>query len=156
MSFFASFPPAGWIKIPSYPACFVCGKSNPIGLKIDFYGKDGEVIAEFVFQNELCGYSGIVHGGVIAAILDEGMGWTGWIPLQKYYLTVELKVKYIAPVRPCEKYFFRGEFIRRIGTIYLARGEIKDSSKLIVAQGEGKYYIKDEEGKGQDGFPGTR
>lgn len=141
-----NFPPTGWQKIPSYSTCFVCGRDNPSGLKIDFYGRGDEVVAKFSIQDGLCGYKGIVHGGIVAAILDEGMGWTGWLLLGKCYLTIELKVRYIAPVRPCEEYIFRGKFLRKVGKIYVAMGEIVDSTSSVVACGEGKYYIKECEG----------
>ena len=53
--------------------CFVCGKANEHGLKLAFHSVKGSTCSEFVLQNNFQGYKNIIHGGVIAAILDEAM-----------------------------------------------------------------------------------
>lgn len=56
---------AGW--------CFACGQENPIGLRLRFH-EDGEGIrAEFTPGPQYQGYAGVLHGGVIAAALDDAM-----------------------------------------------------------------------------------
>ena len=71
---------AGWPQIPidigkGYSHCFGCGKDNPIGLKLDFR-QDGKIVrAEFTPTELHQGWSGIVHGGIIACLLDEAMGY---------------------------------------------------------------------------------
>ena len=62
-------------KQPNSRDCFACGMHNPIGLKLQFYQTaPDEVTAEFIPPEEYQGYSGILHGGVTAAILDEAVG----------------------------------------------------------------------------------
>jgi len=56
--------------------CFICGRQNSIGLHVDFY-EDPEaeqVRAEFTVPDEYQGYPGVVHGGIVAAVLDEVAG----------------------------------------------------------------------------------
>src|SRR4030065_586627 len=53
--------------------CFVCGKKNPIGLKLDFSFDGKTITTEFVPQKEHQGYFNIVHGGIISTLLDEVM-----------------------------------------------------------------------------------
>ncbi len=53
--------------------CFVCGKKNPIGLKLDFSFDGKTITTEFVPQKEHQGYFNIVHGGIISTLLDEAM-----------------------------------------------------------------------------------
>lgn len=130
-----------WQNIPKYPTCFVCGDKNPIGLNINFLGKDNVVEADFEPASHHCGYEGIVHGGIVSAVLDEGMGWTGWLAFGKYYLTMELKIRLRAPVRANMKYKFRGELVRRIGNVFIAKGALLDENGIAVAEGEGKYFI---------------
>lgn len=62
-------------KQPNSQHCFVCGVSNPIGLKIRFYSVgECEVEARVVFTEFYQGYPGITHGGMVATVLDETMG----------------------------------------------------------------------------------
>jgi acyl-coenzyme A thioesterase PaaI-like protein len=60
---------------PNAHYCFVCGLSNPLGLKLRFYQvSPGEVFANVIIPEEYQSFPGGVHGGIIAAILDEAAG----------------------------------------------------------------------------------
>lgn len=60
---------------PNSKHCFVCGLSNPAGLRLRFYNTGaGEVTAEFSLPEQYQGYPGIVHGGIVASMLDEAAG----------------------------------------------------------------------------------
>ena len=60
---------------PNSLKCFVCGLENPYGLHLRFFDSEpGEVIAEVTVPEQFQGYPGIVHGGIIAAMLDEAAG----------------------------------------------------------------------------------
>ena len=58
-------------KIDEYPYCFGCGDANPIGLRLKLRLEDGRLMTEFVPREEHQGWPGIVHGGIIAALLYE-------------------------------------------------------------------------------------
>ncbi len=86
---------------PTSRMCFVCGRENPCGLKLKFYEdpENGTVQAEFVVLEMYQGYPGVVHGGVIAAILDEVAGRA--VMLRKdheaFMVTLRLTVRYRKP-----------------------------------------------------------
>jgi len=57
---------------PNSNFCFACGLANEFGLKMKFYNSGpGEVTAEYTVQEQFQGYPGVVHGGIVAAMLDE-------------------------------------------------------------------------------------
>ncbi len=58
-----------------YDKCFGCGKANPIGLKLKFAWDGKTARAEFTPGENLQGWSGYLHGGITACVLDEAMGW---------------------------------------------------------------------------------
>ena len=60
-------------RTPHY--CFGCSERNPIGLHLSFTMADGEVRAPFTPQAEHQGWPGFMHGGLVATMLDEAMGW---------------------------------------------------------------------------------
>lgn len=57
---------------PNSRHCFVCGIANPFGLHLRFYQTGpGEVTSDYIVPEYFQGYPGVVHGGVVAAMLDE-------------------------------------------------------------------------------------
>ena len=62
------------IRKKAHPHCFVCSRSNPNGMQLEFvFSKEGDMTAEFKYGNQYESFSGILHGGVLSAILDEAM-----------------------------------------------------------------------------------
>ena len=59
--------------LPHTHSCFVCGESNPLGLKLRFQTDGRLVHARFVPLPEHIGFKQTVHGGLIATVLDEIM-----------------------------------------------------------------------------------
>jgi len=53
--------------------CFACGQNNPSGLRLTFQWDGDEYKTEFYTDDRFQGYTGILHGGITATILDEAM-----------------------------------------------------------------------------------
>jgi acyl-coenzyme A thioesterase PaaI-like protein len=76
--------------------CFVCGVENPVGLHLKFYETGlGEVTAEYTAPEHYQGYPGVLHGGIVASILDEtaGRAHMGIFP-PRFMFTAKLEVRY--------------------------------------------------------------
>lgn len=84
-----------------HPHCLLCGDRNPRGLKLRFsVTADGGVRADFKGRRILQGYDNLLHGGVIASLLDAAM--TNCLFQHGIVaVTGELKVRYLHPV-PCD------------------------------------------------------
>ena len=128
-------------KIPHYSTCFVCGDKNDIGLHLEFWYDESkkEIISHFKPETWWDGYKGIVHGGLQAAILDEGMGWTIYPLTGDYYLTMELTVRYRFPLESGKEYEFRGWIIKQFKDYFFTKGEIVDTQGKVYAKASGKY-----------------
>ncbi len=76
--------------------CFACGPDNPIGLKLTFRQEGERYATTFTANRLLQGYQGIVHGGLVATVLDEVMARLVWA---KYgpAATARLEVRYRCP-----------------------------------------------------------
>ena len=57
----------------NYPNCFGCGADNHSGLRMNLMLEGDQLTTEFIPERQHEGWPGIVHGGVIAAILYEVM-----------------------------------------------------------------------------------
>lgn len=64
------------IKQPTSRNCFMCGRENDFGLKMEWFTntETNQVEGEVIVPDHFNGYPGIVHGGIVSAILDETAG----------------------------------------------------------------------------------
>ena len=60
------------MELPHTAGCLVCGRQNPHGLGLSLHVDEGSgvVSVEFAPRPEHIGFEGIVHGGVLATVLD--------------------------------------------------------------------------------------
>jgi uncharacterized protein (TIGR00369 family) len=89
--------PALTIRQPNSRHCFICGVENPFGLQLKFYTADsGEVIVEHTVPEQYQGYPGVVHGGIVAAMLDEAGGrvYMGDPNQPRFLFTARMEIRY--------------------------------------------------------------
>jgi acyl-coenzyme A thioesterase PaaI-like protein len=84
-------------KQPNSRHCFICGLENPIGLKLHIYQTEPGVIeTTYIAPDHFQGYPGVLHGGIVAAILDEisGRAHMGDPSEPRFMFTGKIEVKY--------------------------------------------------------------
>ncbi len=84
-------------KQPNSRMCFICGLENPVGLKLKIYDVEPGVIeTTFIAPEHFQGYPGVLHGGIVASILDEisGRALMGDPSAPRFMFTGKLEVKY--------------------------------------------------------------
>jgi uncharacterized protein (TIGR00369 family) len=107
--------------------CFVCGIQNPLGLHLKFYETaPGEVEAECTVTEQYQGYPGIVHGGIVSAMLDElaGRSMMGDTSAPRFMFTARLQVRY-------HKNVPIGQPLRLIGKAGESRGRKSTATSAI-------------------------
>jgi acyl-coenzyme A thioesterase PaaI-like protein len=78
-----------------YQRCFVCGQRNPYGLHLVFRQEGDTIVADFQPREEHQGFPGIIHGGIVASLLDEVLGRTSLLSNQpEWTMTGRLEVRY--------------------------------------------------------------
>ena len=118
--------------------CYVCGKANAIGLKLDFtIDRDTRSISGwFTPISEHQGFEGIVHGGILSAILDEAMAKLAFglgIPA----MTAELTVTFMASAAPGDELSIAGSITKETKRLVLAEARIK-RGPVLIAEAKGK------------------
>jgi len=126
--------------LPHTRSCFVCGEANPLGLKLRFE-TDGQLVhATFSPRPEHIGFKGVVHGGLIATVLDEIMVWACAVPTRRFAFCAEMNVRYLNPVPPGAVVHLTGELTaNRKGRIFEAKGMAQAAGGLMLAEATGKY-----------------
>ncbi len=121
--------------------CFVCGEKNPIGLKLKLRTdpERGESTAEVTFAEHFQGWAGIVHGGLVAAVLDEAMIYAAGAKGLKC-VTAEITIRYVKPASTGIAYALKGRLVEDKGRIVLAESALLDAEGREVAWATGKLF----------------
>ncbi len=85
------------IKQPGSRMCFVCGVENPVGLHLHFYQvAPGVIESAYTAPEHFQGYPGVLHGGIVATILDEtsGRAFMGDPETPRFMFTAKMEIKY--------------------------------------------------------------
>ena len=126
------------MKQPNSRHCFVCGRENPYGLKLNFYETaPGEVVVEYTVPEQFQGYPGVVHGGVIAAMLDEVTARVhmGGDP-PRFMFTARLDVRYRKNVPIGQPLRIVGHAGKSKERTAIAQGEIFGPAGDLLAEAE--------------------
>ena len=85
-------------KQPNSRMCFICGLENPVGLHLHIYETEpGVVETTYIAPEHFQGYPGVLHGGIVGAIIDEisGRALMGVDPMNpRFMFTAKLEVRY--------------------------------------------------------------
>jgi len=126
--------------LPYSKSCFVCGAHNPHGLGLRFE-TDGEVVrARFRPRDEHNGFKGVIHGGILATVLDEVMVWGCSVRTRRFFYCAEMTVRYLAPAQPGAELLAVGRLVEnKRDKLFLAEGEIRDLEGRALVKSTGKY-----------------
>ncbi len=99
---------------PHYPTCLGCGPDAEQGFHLEVRRDGDEVVTEHVFERRHSGAPGIAHGGAVATVVDDVLGFLLYlegIP----GVTRMLQVEYVRPVLVDVPYVVRGRVDERDG-----------------------------------------
>lgn len=130
-------------KEPKSTECFVCGTENKAGLECTFYLlEDGREVCLFSAKTCHEGHPGIMHGGVICAVLDEtgGRAYATRTPGSSAY-TLELKTNYYHTIPTNTPLICVGSVDEIKEKVYFATAKVILPDGTVAAQSKGVYYI---------------
>jgi uncharacterized protein (TIGR00369 family) len=112
--------------------CLLCGNRNPWSLGLCFGPADnGTVVATFRTHPELQGYDGILHGGVIASILDSAM--THCLFHQGIRaVTADLRVRFLEPVSCQCDLGIRAAVVSKTSPLFRLKAEMRSGDRLVA------------------------
>lgn len=128
------------IKLEDDYHCFVCGRDNPVGLKLKFVLAGGIMTTEFTPAKIHQGFANVVHGGIIATVLDEIM-LNRLFKGNIYAVTAQLEVRFKKPARVGEKLYFSSWITDDKGKLIETAAQAKNQRGEIVAQASAKCFV---------------
>jgi len=127
--------------------CFVCGRENPRGLRIEVKRWERGATFRFLAEDTYKGWAHYLHGGVISMLFDELLGWTSRF-LGYTALTARLEVRYKKPVPLGSVVTFRSELEREAKRLLYIRTAAYLEDGTLAAEGKGTMMVME---KGREG-----
>jgi uncharacterized protein (TIGR00369 family) len=126
------------LKAAQHTDCVVCSPSHVGGLQLEFTTREnGSVEAEFGCRRAFQGYNGLLHGGVIASLLDGAMTNCLFAHGQAAY-TAELTVRFLHPVVIGESVTVRAWIDGSRTHLNILKGEVVQAGE-VMATAVGKF-----------------
>lgn len=133
------------LELPHAVHCLVCGRGNPQGLKLSLYvdPATGQVQTSYTPNPEHMGFESIVHGGILATVLDEAMVWAASWRYRRFCLCAEMTVRFLRPAKINQKLQVSARVESFHSRMTTATGSIHDEDGQLVAEASGKYMPMD-------------
>jgi uncharacterized protein (TIGR00369 family) len=117
----------------------ICGRDNHRGLNLRFLAEDSLIRSEVTFSEDLCGFKGVAHGGIITAVLDEAMGWAAAYNSRRICVAAELTVRFVRPVLAGERVRVVARMDRDRRRVIEASSELEEPGGDVLVRGSGKF-----------------
>lgn len=128
------------LRLEDQDTCFACGRQNPDGLQLPIVADDKSArLEKYVIPDKYQGWAGIVHGGIVATLLDELMVWA---VKPKGYTTVtaEMSVRFRKPVLVNTEISGLGWITKDLGRIVYTQSRLVDRAGTVLAEATGKLW----------------
>ena len=105
-----------------------------------FEAENDAVYSALIVPEHLCGWNGLIHGGVITTILDEIMSWSAIHLLKKLVMTKTMTVDFIQTLHVGDQLTARGKIIN-VSTKHEANieGVLYNSNNELCAKSTGTF-----------------
>lgn len=128
-------------RMENSETCFACGKMHHDGLNMDFFElEDGTVAGLVTVEERFHGFPGIVHGGIIATLMDEIAARAQLLyESENTSMTLELTTQYKKPVPCCTPLILLGRMVEKGPRINLIAGELILPNGDVAATAQAKF-----------------
>lgn len=133
------------LRLEHHPECFLSRTAGGGGLGVRFLSRDDATVEATVHCPAAWeGYRGLVHGGIIAALLDGAMT-NALFAGGTVAVTAEITVRYRHPLPLGAQATVTGRITRREPPLYLAAASIS-SDGVVHATCTGKFMRRTDDG----------
>ncbi|HSV15540.1 MAG TPA: PaaI family thioesterase [Tepidisphaeraceae bacterium] len=129
------------LELPHTLGCLVCSRDNVHGLHLSlFVDPDASIVTtDFTPQPANIGFQGIVHGGVIATVMDEAMVWAATWVGRRFCLCGELTTRFRRPAEIGRRAIVEAKVEFRNPRLIQTAATLRDESNQLLATASGKY-----------------
>lgn len=129
--------------------CFGCGQNNPIGMKLHFT-RDGETVrAKFTSHKMLQGWPGLLHGGILACLLDEAMSNAAYATGHTC-VTASMEIRQRQPVKVEIPLTVTAWITRHRKKLIETAGKVTLKDGTVIAESTAKQFIAENQADLED------
>lgn len=122
--------------------CFACGPENGEGLQLRFEYGEGTARSTFVPQRRFAGWTTIVHGGIMATLLDEAMAHAA-IAAGVRAVTGKLEIRFRKAAPIDTPIVVEGKLVGRRGRMLTLVASVRGEDGTLFAEGQGRFVADD-------------
>jgi len=121
--------------------CFGCSPNNIVGLKMQFYEDNDEIISDWEPDINYQGWNSILHGGIQCTLIDEIASWYIFVKLKTFGVTSHLDIKLKKPVNiSLGKISLRAKLHEMKRNIAFIDVKLFDGENSLCAEGIIQYF----------------
>jgi acyl-coenzyme A thioesterase PaaI-like protein len=128
---------------PTPRLCYACGSANEHGLHMRFRREGARTVCDYTPCDFQQGYPGRMHGGVVATLIDEAMGWAVYHDA-KWGATARLNVRFRKPIMLDQGLRIEAWIVRRRARLIELRAVVRDATGQPLAEGDGLFMTLEE------------
>jgi uncharacterized protein (TIGR00369 family) len=134
------YPRPLMLELPHTAGCLVCGRDNPHGLHLSSFvdPESGVISTTFTPAEHHIGFESVIHGGVLATVVDELMVWSAIWASKRACVAAEMSLRFIRKAGVGRPLRATARVTRHRSRLIEATAEMYDGAKLICTA-TGKY-----------------
>jgi acyl-coenzyme A thioesterase PaaI-like protein len=129
-------------KLPPHDdqrGCFGKKETSPINKQLGLFTDGKSLFTQFQPLDNHIGWGTIIHGGVIATILDEILGWEAVLSERSICVTKSINVNFHKSASYDDTYTIVAKFDSKQGNDLFIQGEVYNSGNILCVSAIGIY-----------------
>ncbi len=128
----------------AYGNCFGCAPGNVRGLRLTFrHDEVGRISTDVCLDRDFESFPGIIHGGIVATVLDEVLARASLHACRLPSMTVGLRLRYVKSTRTGQPYVAIAEVQSRDGDLVRLTGRLESETDGLVAAADATFMLLD-------------
>jgi acyl-coenzyme A thioesterase PaaI-like protein len=116
------------------------------GMRLQFrHDEAGRILTDVQLGVDYESFPGIIHGGIVATVLDEVMARASLHVHRMPSMTVGLRLRYVQAMRTGQRYVATAEVQSRDGELVRLQGRLETESNGLVAAADATFILLDAE-----------
>ena len=110
-------------------------------MHLRFWYSEQGCFTKCIIPDYLCGIDGLVHGGILALLLDEVAQWTNIARLGRFGMTRNISIQYLKAVRTNTEITVRSQIISQDDKNAVQRSTIHTADGTLVAESRSEWML---------------